>query len=453
MPGPVPVVLTLSLTLIGQAALPSAGQSALKIETVQPAEADWPDSAQARAVRAFVGILNDPRPERVREFEETFRGATGRAAVPIDVRVERMGELSAQFAPVRVERIEGVGSDLRVQIRGAEGTPIVLGVVADGEDPARIDGVTLNIGSELVSGEALPDSAIDAIVRASADAMRQHYVFPDKGEAMADLILRRLGEGAYAARGDSRALAAALQADMRAVTNDRHITVRPMPQASRADPQGVVSAGPEGGNFGFREARILPGNIGYLRLDGFVPGPEAERTAAGAMAFLRHCDAIIYDLRNNGGGNPGMIRFLTSYLFDSPTHLNDMIDREGNVVEEYWTLESVPGERLRAGIPAYVLTSAGSFSGAEEFSYNLKHLGRATIVGERTGGGAHPVMRMPIEGTFLLGVPYMRARNPISGTNWEGVGVEPDVAVPADEALERAQQMAQEVIRMGRRAR
>jgi C-terminal processing protease CtpA/Prc len=191
-------------------------------------------------------------------------------------------------------------------------------------------------------------------------------------------------------------------------------------------------------NYQFKKVEILPGNIGYVRLDGFLEGSEAEKAAAAAMNFVARCDAVIFDLRQNGGGSPEMIRFITSYLFDRRTHLNDMVDRDGKVVEEYWTLDSVPGDRLAADAPVYVLTSKRTFSGAEEFSYNLKHLKRGTIVGETTGGGAHPVRMERITDRVAIGVPFMRACNPISKTNWEGTGVAPDIAVPADKALDEA---------------
>jgi C-terminal processing protease CtpA/Prc len=127
-------------------------------------------------------------------------------------------------------------------------------------------------------------------------------------------------------------------------------------------------------------------------------------------------------------------------------HLNDMVDREGKVVEEFWTLKDVPGQRFRKGLPVFVLTSSRTFSGAEEFTYNLKNLERATIVGETTGGGAHPVRPERLDDRFIMMIPYMRAQNPVSKTNWEGTGVEPDVKTTAGEALEKAQALAREAI-------
>ena len=131
---------------------------------------------------------------------------------------------------------------------------------------------------------------------------------------------------------------------------------------------------------------------------------------------------------------------ISSYLFDKPTHLNDLYNRKEDFTTQYWTLPYVPGNTL-ADKPAFVLTSKSTFSGAEEFTYNLKNLKRATIVGETTGGGAHPVDGHRIDDHFMIGVPFARAVNPISKKNWEGTGVEPDVPVKASEALDKAEEL------------
>ena len=171
--------------------------------------------------------------------------------------------------------------------------------------------------------------------------------------------------------------------------------------------------------------------------DPEVCGP----TATAAMNFLANVDALIVDLRDNGGGDPKMVAFVSSYLFSTRTHLNDLWTRKTSSTQEYWTLE-VPGKRLGGEKPVYVLTSKRTFSGAEEFTYNLKNLKRATIVGETTGGGAHPVSGHRVDEHFMIGVPFARAINPVSKTNWEGVGVEPDVKVSAADALSTAQKLA-----------
>jgi C-terminal processing protease CtpA/Prc len=140
--------------------------------------------------------------------------------------------------------------------------------------------------------------------------------------------------------------------------------------------------------------------------------------------------------------NPKMVAYISSYLFDERTHLNDLYHRKEDKTEEFWTTQDVPGKRLGSSKPVFVLTAKRTFSGAEEFTYNLKNLKRATIIGETTGGGAHPVSGHRIDDHFMIGVPFARAVNPISKTNWEGTGVEPDVKVSAAEALEVAKKMA-----------
>jgi len=161
------------------------------------------------------------------------------------------------------------------------------------------------------------------------------------------------------------------------------------------------------------------------------------------MTFLAHCDAIIVDLRQNGGGDPAQIQLISSYLFEEPVHLNDLYARATDTTENYWTLPYVPGTRASKA-DVYVLTSARTFSGAEEFSYNLQNLKRATIIGETTGGGAHPTNAMIVQHDFILRVPFARAINPVSKTNWEGTGVKPDIACPAAEAFDRAYALAVE---------
>lgn len=199
-------------------------------------------------------------------------------------------------------------------------------------------------------------------------------------------------------------------------------------------------------NCSFGKVEILSHNIGYLKFNAFADPTICGPTVVAAMNFLAHVDAIIFDLRENGGGDPKMVAMISSYLFDKPTHLNDLYNRKEDSTTQYWTLPYVPGARL-ADKPAFVLTSKSTFSGAEEFTYNLKNLKRAAIVGETTGGGAHPVSGQRIDDHFMIGVPFARAVNPITKTNWEGTGVEPEVKVEASQALDAAVKLAAERIK------
>ena len=166
-------------------------------------------------------------------------------------------------------------------------------------------------------------------------------------------------------------------------------------------------------NFGFEKVERLSGNIGYLDFRNFEDPKLASETAAAAMTFLANTDALIIDLRQNGGGEPEMVAFVASYLFDKKTHLNDIYDRPANRTEEFWTKETVPGKKFGGEKPVFVLTSHYTFSGAEEFSYNLKNLKRATIIGETTGSFA--VMKDPGSNAVFLfremeGSARMRSR-------------------------------------------
>jgi C-terminal processing protease CtpA/Prc len=278
--------------------------------------------------------------------------------------------------------------------------------------------------------------------------IQEAYIFEDVAEKMVKHLRQREKKGAYSKAANLAELAELFTADVREISHDKHLGMRAGPPV---DPSRDFEA--EGmerirqrreafrqNNWGFKSIEILDGNVGYLDLRGFAPIEDGGATAEAAMGFLANADALIFDLRQNGGGNPSMIQFLTSYLFEEPTHLNSFYHRQVDEMSQFWTQGFVPGRKM-VDTPVYVLTSNYTFSAAEEFSYNLRNLERATIVGETTGGGAHPVDQFLFDfGSFTLStqIPTGRAINPITGTNWEGVGVKPHIEVPADQALEAA---------------
>lgn len=292
------------------------------------------------------------------------------------------------------------------------------------------------------------------VVDAVVSILQKQYVFPDTARKMGDLIKKNLKTGKYTGVDDPRAFALKLTEDLRSISHDRHLGVHVARERIRdmnTQDEAKKKAAEEYqkkldrmGNHGFKEVKILSGNVGYLKFNHFSAAQEAFQVAIGAMAFLANCDALVIDLRENGGGNPEMIQLLSSYFFSGePRHLNSFYYRMDEKTEQYWTLPYVPGSKL-AETDLYVLTSRYTFSGAEEFTYNLKNMKRATIIGETTGGGAHPVRMEILNDRFAIAVPYARAVNPISKTNWEGIGVEPDVKVPAAQALVKARTLALE---------
>lgn len=199
-------------------------------------------------------------------------------------------------------------------------------------------------------------------------------------------------------------------------------------------------------NGGFNKIEVLEGNIGYIDFWGFDHVNQCtRRKVVSVMALLEDTDALIIDLRNNGGGDPEMIQLITSYFFDKPVHLNSFESRKKGRIAEFWTTPKVDGKK-RLNTPIYLLTSDKTFSAAEEFAYNLKHLKRAKIIGEPTKGGANPVHYFNIEGQFRASIPTAMAVNPITGSNWEGVGVQPDIKIPAKGALNLAYKLALEQV-------
>jgi len=280
----------------------------------------------------------------------------------------------------------------------------------------------------------------------------ENYIFPDIAEKVKLQLEANSKSGAYDDMDDPTTFSFKMTDDLQGVTKDKHIKFIYDPQTAEAllKGGGDEETNPlmrkkyeeemREQNYQFKKLEILPGNIGYMDLRGFTDAtiPEAKETGAAAMSFLSNTRAIIFDLRENGGGDPNMVQFLCSYLFEGKIHLNDLYSRKTNETTEYWTYEIVPGKKM-PNIDVYVLTSKRTFSGAEEFTYNLKNLKRATIVGENTGGGANPGWMMRVTENFVMFVPNGKAINPITKTNWEGTGIAPDIACKKEDALSVAQ--------------
>lgn len=286
------------------------------------------------------------------------------------------------------------------------------------------------------------------IIQEIIQLSRKKYVFPELGEQIASQIQSKLDSGGYDAVADEQDLAFQLTEDLRSISADHHWSVSYDPDgaAGRVDPENEHDEDRMGryltmarkDNYGFRRVEQLKGNIGYIDLCLFYPSEYGGETAVAAMNFVANCDALIFDLRQNHGGYPSMIQLIISYLVDSqPRHINTFYYRPTEDTQQFWTFPHIPGKR-RPDIPVYVLTSRATGSAGEGFAYDLKHMERATLIGETTAGLAHPVTKEVIQGCFDVRLPYGRPINPVTGSDWEGVGVTPHIVTPAEEALKAA---------------
>ena len=303
-----------------------------------------------------------------------------------------------------------------------------------------------------VGQQAPPDMTIDSAARTAVvdnliKELNDAYVFADVAKKMEADLRRRQSAKEYDAIVSGQAFAKKLTEDLQAISKDKHLRVRFSPQSIPVRTQRSEPTESEREqsrwfsrrvNFGFERVERMNGNIGYVDLRGFSDHESGAETVASAMKFLENTEALIFDLRQNGGGNPAMVALISSYLFgDKPVHLNSLYWRKGDRTDEFWTKPELAKSKF-PNRDVYVLTANRTFSAGEEFTYNLKNLKRATIVGETTGGGAHPGGSQRLHEHFAAFIPEGRAINPISKTNWEGTGVEPDIKVPKEQALKVA---------------
>jgi hypothetical protein len=306
-------------------------------------------------------------------------------------------------------------------------------------------------GSAQAGAPPLDAAARVQVIEALVTQLNNYYVFPEIATTMGEALHARQQHGGYDSITEPMAFASALTADLREVSHDRHLRVvtgdTPAPDTAASgaptpEQQSSMQKQMAARGFGIAKVDTLPGNIGYLDVRGFDRVQYAAPAITAAMTQLADSDALIIDMRHNGGGDPAGVAFLCSYLFDQRTHLNDLVWREGGRTQQFWTDTGVPGKRYGQHKPVYVLTGPRTFSGGEEFSYDLQQLKRATLVGETTGGGANPGRVRILTPYFGAFIPNGRAVNPVTRTSWEGTGVVPEVKVPEEDALDTAHRLA-----------
>ena len=397
----------------------------------------WYDAYGSGDTTRITEFYRQYQPERVERNTVQYRTAAG------------------GFDILSIERADPMHMEFVTRERKTPQTYYAIVDLAPGEPTRIATSQLLTLGpNATVDNLRLDPAARKQVIAGAIAAFDSFYVFPDVARRLGDTIRTRDARGQYDALTNAIAFGIQLERDLREVSRDKHVrmnySVRPLsslpasPPAPSPDELARQRNQMDAMNCGFVKVEQLEGNVGYVKFNGFFDVATCGATASAAMNFIAGTRALIVDLRENGGGQPAMVAYISSYLFSTKTHLNDLWDRRTGRTQEFWTRDDVPGRKFGGEKPVYVLTSANTFSGAEEFSYNLKSLKRATIVGETTGGGAHPVSGHPVAEHFIIGVPFARAINPITKTNWEGVGVEPDIKVPAAEALAAVQRILRE---------
>jgi hypothetical protein len=402
-------------------------------------QASIPDTPAGRALRAWLDAYNSGDSARAATFfrtyavEDALRGAFafrkmtgGLDVLSIPASEPRHIEFMTRF---RTAPMVGYGA---------------VDVAPD--DTNRLSGYLFPLGMNASVDDIRIDEPTRArVVSRLAALLDSFYVSVEVGKRMSDSLLARLRRGAYDRYVTGPRLAIHLRSNLDEIAHDKHLQILytllargPAPQPETPAPQRRASEA----NCPVWTAEQLDGNVGYLRFDGFVDPAECPSTIVRAMTALAGTRALIIDLRENaGGGKAGSTPLLESYLFDRRTHLSDMWFRKTSETRMRWTLDTVAGARFGGEKPVYVLTSAHTLSAGEELAYDLQALKRATIVGETTSGQAHATFEARIDNHFEILLPSGKTLNPITGADWEGVGVVPDVQVPASAALAAAQKL------------
>lgn len=310
------------------------------------------------------------------------------------------------------------------------------------------------VGPQGVFGQSvsLTSAQIDDAVRSIASQIREIYLFEDRAEAMAAHVEDRHGAGAYQGL-DADEFGAAVTSDMLEASNDRHMYLRWDPEAWSAVTNGAGPTGATGPsadqialarrraadvNGGVAEVRWLPERVGYLRISQWHNLQFSQAPLVGALETLAGADAIIFDVRANGGGDAGMVAFLQGYFMEPGKPLLDFTNRSLGTSFARSVAQQIEGERLPEGTPVWVLADGGSGSASEDFAYTIRHDGRGRVIGEPTAGAGHMNTIRPVAPGFMISISWAGPISPVTGTNWEGVGVTPDLEVPSPLALEAA---------------
>jgi hypothetical protein len=381
------------------------------------AQTSVPDTAAGHTLQAWLDAFNSGDSAKVEAYVKTVDPTQNVAGMM------RFRNQTGGLDLVGIDSSQPLHVRFRLKERGGLSS-ILLGdlVVKDGQPPTvetiRFNGVP---PGAVVENVVIDEGERKKVIAGVSDVLKEYYIELAVAQQMADALKAHEAKGDYNAISDGDTFSSQLTKDLQAVSHDKHLRVNfnsfkmpPMREPSAED-VARFNKQMESNNCAFEKVEILPNNIGYIKFNGFMDAEFCGPTVVAAMGFVAHADALIFDLRQNGGGQPEMVTLIASYLFDQPTHLIDMYFRKEDRTQQNWTLSYLPGRRMPTQ-PVFVLTSKRTFSG---------HL---------------------VADYFMVGVPFAKSLDPVTKTNWEGTGVEPDVKVSAADALTTAEKLALEKI-------
>jgi opacity protein-like surface antigen len=297
------------------------------------------------------------------------------------------------------------------------------------------------------------------VINEIGTSLVKNYISEKTAKECAEFLQQQFANGTYDRLTHPRQFAEKLTSDIFLMLKDKHVRVESLiPSEEKLQKENPLlsfllqTRQRVNTHLGLQEVKTLEGNVGYIHISSFEPLESSRTMIDAAMKLVTHADALIIDLRKNNGGNPATVQYICSYFFDRPVLLNTFYWRRDNYTEEFWSLEKVSGKKI-PDLPLFILTSKLTFSAAEEFAYNLKTRRRAIIIGEITAGGANPGFTFQINPRFTIFIPVGKAVNPVTGSNWEGKGVEPDIRIESSAALKIAMEKARQAGRIYREKR
>lgn len=312
----------------------------------------------------------------------------------------------------------------------------------------------------LFSQQLMTNEAVTETIHRMGDLLEKNFVFPEKATAMKKMLQENLAKGSYF-KLTLEEFATVVYKDLQVISPDKHMRVDVFPErplANNGSLQVQHGKNPQKIN-PFKKIEFLPGNVAWVVLDNFPNPATCDDYVISTMNSISSAKAVIFDLRNNGGGSPLLVQLMLSYLLEPKTHYNSVFNRIKNTISEYRTYQintffeseggtgpdnkegKLNGKLNSFGLikaPVYVLTSKRTFSAAEEFAYDIQSIKRGKIVGNSTAGGAHQMNGFGVYGRIGMLIPYTRPINPYTGTDWEGTGVKPDIEVHVNDALKTA---------------